>query len=116
MLLNLSNHPYTNWPLKQQTAAIEQFGVVQDLDFPLVDPEATSDEVDLLAEQYLHTIRQFDPVAVHLMGELTFCFKLTNLLSNMGYRVIASTTARKVTFDADGKKISTFDFIRFRDY
>lgn len=116
MLLNLSNHPSSVWPVEQQSAARKQFGAVQDLDFPYINPAATSDEVALLAEQYVNKIRAIDPLAVHLMGELTFCFQLANLLKAIGYEVVASTTHRTVAYTPDGQKVSNFQFVQFRPY
>lgn len=116
MLLNLSNHPFANWPPEQQAAAMAGYGHVQDLDFPVVEPMATTDQITMLAEQYFSKIKAIDPIAVHLMGELTFCYQLTILLKVSGYSVVASTTHRAVSYDADGNKKSTFSFVQFREY
>ncbi|MGQ9848195.1 MAG: hypothetical protein ACUVQP_11950, partial [Bacteroidales bacterium] len=53
--------------------------------------------------------------AVHLMGEFTFVYNLVNLLKKKNIKVIVSTTDRIVE-ESDGKKIVTFQFVRFREY
>ncbi|HHH49520.1 MAG TPA: CRISPR-associated protein [Saprospiraceae bacterium] len=115
MLLNLSNHPSTKWTNEQRKAAIQQYGSIEDMPFPQIPPEATSDDVRILAEEYYIKIRQLDPTAVHLMGEMTFTFALVTKLKAIGINCIASTTNRFVQ-EKDGKKIVQFQFIQFRDY
>ncbi|MBX2929803.1 MAG: CRISPR-associated protein [Saprospiraceae bacterium] len=115
MLLNLSNHPSPTWPEAQMQTAVERYGSVQDMPFPNIPPDATADEVRMLAEQYEAKIRQLDPAAVHLMGEMTFTFALVNRLQAIGIPCIASTTER-IAEERGGQKIVTFRFVRFRNY
>lgn len=115
MLLNLSNHPSSKWTPAQLSAAIEQYGSVEDWPFPNIAPEATVDDIRLLAEQYTDKIRRADPMAVHLMGEMTFTFRLVTMLQAVGIPCIASTTHRTVE-ERDGKKIVLFEFVQFRHY
>lgn len=116
MLLNLSNHPSASWPENQMNAAIQQYGKVEDLPFPAINPEWSTDEVRQLAEQYEIKVRQLNPTAVHIMGELTFTFMLVNKLKEIGIPCIASATNRMVTSENDGVKTSVFEFVRFREY
>lgn len=120
MLLNLSNHPSTNWPAAQRNAAIEQYGDIQDMAFPQISPTADTDEIRQLAEEYEGRIRALavshGSLTVHLMGELTFTHMLVNRLHALGIPCVASTTERTVIEEADGKKISQFNFVRFRHY
>ena len=115
MLLNLSNHPSSRWPVEQVAAAQQQYGSVTDLPFPHVPPEATADEVQQLAEEYYQQIKKTKPQAVHLMGEMTFTFRLVTMLQAVGIPCIASTTHRTVE-ERDGKKIVLFEFVQFRHY
>ena len=115
MLLNLSNHPSQKWTTKQKETASQSYGTIEDLPFPQIPPEATSDDVHLLVEKYYVKIRQLDPKAVHLMGEMTFTYALVRQLKAIGIPCIASTTHRTVE-EKDGKKIVLFDFIQFREY
>lgn len=115
MLLNLSNHPSPTWPEAQMQAAMEQYGSVQDMPFPNISPDATADEVRRLAEQYEVKVRQADPAAVHLMGEMTFTFALVQRLQAIGIPCLASTTER-IAEEREGQKIVTFRFVQFRNY
>ena len=116
MLINLSNHPSYSWPITQTDIAIKTFIQISDLPFPRIPPEMSVMDLDLLVDVYVNKIRQIDPLAVHVMGELTFAFRIVNCLKKIGYRCIASTTERIVTTDGTGNKTSTFKFGQFRDY
>lgn len=115
MLLNLSNHPSTKWTLQQLTKAEETYKTVTDVPFPNVPPEATKKEVRQLAKQLFKQIKQQQPLAVHLMGEMTFTYALVKMLKKAGITCIASTTNRIVE-EKDGKKIVQFQFVQFRRY
>lgn len=115
-LVNLSNHPYKDWGDEQKEAA-GKFGECIDMAFPMVDPEADTEGVEALAEEYLRKITAIDgDVTVHVMGEQTFCYALISRLLERGIRCIASSTARDVTILDDGSKQVRFHFARFRDY
>lgn len=121
MLINLSNHPSANWG-NEQTKAAEIYGRVIDLAFPAIDPAATTGQVEFLAEQYEVKVRQMlstentGAYAVHVMGELTFCFALIARLQKAGITCLASTTGRDTVENGNGSKTSVFRFVRFRDY
>lgn len=115
MLINLSNHPFSAWPENQQQTAIRQYAEVVDLPFPHIDADADHDQVLMLAENYLSQIRKMPPATVHLMGELTFCFILADLLRKVGIACVASTTRREVVMHHN-VKTAVFDFVKFRPY
>ena len=124
MLINLSNHPSDRWGEKQMHLTNEMFGAVLDLPFPPIDPEADENEVKELANDYFNRVTAiFDecanepkPNAVHIQGEFTFVFALVSLLLSSGIKCVASTTRRTVEEEANGKKISVFEFVKFREY
>ena len=119
MLLNLSNHPLSTWTDEQVKAAQEQYGEVVDLPFPQVSPEATPNDIQRLAEEYLskiQTIGSPEQVAVHLMGELNLTFALVSLLKANGYTCVASTTERVVKELDNHQKLAEFHFVQFRKY
>lgn len=116
MLLNLSNHPASKWSDKQRQTAIDAYASIRDLPFPHIDPQWSGRQVDELASEYLHLICEMNPTTVHIMGEMTFCFKLITMLKTTDIPCIASTTARTTTIDDSGNKISVFDFVGFRLY
>jgi len=49
------------------------------------------------------------------MGELTFTFNVVKNLAVRKIKCVASTTERNVK-EIDGKKITEFKFVRFREY
>ena len=134
MLINLSNHPLPQWSEKQIQEANKLFGEIVDLPFPQINPSCDTSEIRRLANEYLQKIIEIDNqqklikaqtddgvfsghlVVVHIMGELTFCFMLIDLLRNEGIKCVASTTQRNVIEQEAGKKTLLFSFVRFRDY
>ena len=52
MLINLSNHPSSNWGEKQKQSAIAQYNEIVDIPFPQIAPAATIEDVLELAEEY----------------------------------------------------------------
>lgn len=135
MLLNLSNHPSANWSADQMQAATQLFGAVEDLTFPQIDPKANHLEIKKLAAEYFKLIKQnsdtikllraqtddgafsgSSKITIHVMGELTFCFALVQLLKNENIPCVASTTERLVLEEKDGQKTAQFKFVRFREY
>ena len=118
LFLNLSNHSSDKWGEAQLDAA-RAYGKVVDMPFPKIDPGATTEEIYILAEEYAEEITSRYPdrdLTVHIMGEMTFCFRLVTLLHARGVRCVASTTQRKTSELADGKKESIFEFQEFREY
>ena len=116
MLLNLSNHPSEAWPINQRLMAIEKYHSITDLPFPPIDPYWGIAEVLDLTADYVQKIRGIDPIAIHIMGELTFTLNLVNQLKAIGFSCVASTTERIATTDEFGNKTSTFRFVQFRPY
>jgi len=113
MLLNLSNHPSSNWTEPQLAAA---GGKVEDLAFPQVAPDGDETYIEQLANDYCNKIEAMPNIeAVHIMGEMTFCYKLITKLKAHNIRCLASTTKRE-TVEENGVKISKFNFVRFREY
>jgi hypothetical protein len=122
MLLNLSNHPSTRWSDKQRQTAIEKYGNIQDMPFPNVPAAATSEEVEILANDYVQGIRGLAkvennlPFAAHVMGEMTLVFRIVTLLKQSDITCVASTSERNSVENADGSKTIQFEFIQFREY
>ena len=117
VFVNLSNHPYEYWEETQKKAASE-YGEASDLPFPSILPDASEEEINALADEYLERIVSMAPkdrITVHIMGEMTFTFAMVERLKSMGIRCVASTTERVVE-EHEGLKTSVFSFVRFRDY
>ena len=117
VFINLSNHPKEKWSYKQLKAAAA-FGPVFDVLFPVINPHSTINDIRELANAYVDKIQDINashPVTVHVMGEMTFTFSVVERLKASGIRCVASTTERNV-MEKNGQKISTFEFVQFRDY
>jgi hypothetical protein len=119
MLINLSNHPSTDWPDEQKTAAIEQFGEIWDLPFPSVNPKGDEEYIKSLVNEYLvkidDMICNIASTNIHVMGEMTFSFAMVTALQQKGFSCVSSTTERIVK-EENGVKTSEFKFVRFRNY
>lgn len=119
MLINLSNHPFKEWDAFQKNTAISLYGEVIDIPFPDVPPEASSSEVEKMADEYLDkikTITKNNDTVVHIMGEMTFCYALIQKLQKQNIKCVASTTERNVRFLPTGERAVDFNFIQFRAY
>jgi len=118
MLINFSNHPSEYWGKKQLEAARE-YGEIKEIPFPAVDPNASYDDIQAMAECYvlkIQAIAQNQHVTVHIMGEMTFTYLVVNQLKELGIECIASTSVRDAEVTSDGRKISDFQFVKFRRY
>ena len=126
MLINFSNHPSASWSADQIGMAIQHYGYVKDVAFPLIEPEDTVEAIYRCAESYgiqLAAMVYADqkenrgfPTVVHIMGEMTFTYAMVSSLSERGILCIASTSRRDVRIESDGSKLSFFRFVRFRPY
>ncbi|MCQ2258598.1 MAG: CRISPR-associated protein [Bacteroidaceae bacterium] len=118
MFINLTNHPSAKWGEEQIKAAL-QYGEIEDVSFPMVQSNATHEEIQALAEDMHQSIvgkHCNNIAAVHIMGEFTLCYALIQLFKADGIKCIASTTERIVTDNPDGTKTSSFKFVQFREY
>lgn len=120
MLINLSNHPQSQWSQKQLLTAKKKYKSIYDIPFPYISPKASHSQVKKVAEKYFKQILELiknspdKNNAVHLMGEFTFFYILTEMLRKKKIKVIVSTTDRIVE-EKDGKKVAIFNFNRFRE-
>jgi hypothetical protein len=123
VFVNYSNHPFSTWS-KEQQDAIQQFhpSTIVDIQFPQIDSNATEMDVVALAKEQLEMIFRIyedaENIIIHIMGEMTFVAYFVSMINKYhGFKAIciASTTERIVE-EKDGKKISTFQFKRFRQY
>lgn len=134
MLINLSNHPVAGvfdpvtgsmlnkWSDEQKQAAESEFDMISDLIFPEIPADASYEDVDHLADEYLEECK--NALAGHssyrsgvfLSGELVFCAVLSRKLLDNGIRTVCATSERVNTDIGDGRFIKVFRFVRFRDY
>lgn len=117
MFINLTNHPSEKWS-EEQLKAAHRYGEIVDLSFPIIEPTFTKDDIMFLVRECAETISRLiegDSV-VHVMGEMTFTYNIVNALKDAGITCLASTTERNTDITPDGKKISEFKFVQFREY
>ena len=115
--INFSNHPSSGWG-DEQKAQAGRYGQVVDLPFPAVAPAATTSDIERLARASVAHILDMgggSDITVHIMGEMTLVYHIVRRLKRRGVRCVASTTERVVT-EVDGKKVSEFHFVQFREY
>ena len=118
MLINLSNHPYSNWQVTQKSVAVK-YGECIDLPFPDVDPFGGEEYIQNLARLVvgeMEPLFEGEDITVHVMGEMTLMYAIIGLLHQKNIRCIASTTKRIVEEKSNGRKEVIFEFIRFREY
>ena len=118
LFVNFSNHPSKYWDNKQRDAS-QNYGELFDMPFPQIDPNASDEDLQMLAQNCVNKIASLGDsksITVHIMGEMTFAYMVVTRLKEMGIKCIASTTERKTTYNDDGTKLSEFSFVRFREY
>ena len=121
MLINLTNHPHEKWGVKQKEIALSQFGSVENLSFPEIDPLINIEVVSSIADQYLSicitklAATNDQSNAVHISGEPCFLFQFVSKAKANKLPCICSTTRRIVTND-NNIKTSIFQFEQFRSY
>jgi len=125
LFINLSNHPSSGWTPEQMNAALEMVdnAPVIDMQFPLIDPEMNTKEVQKLAKNVFIKICKLineydaDQVILHVMGEMCFTYKIVEFSKQSNSIIcVASTTKRVVSEDANRSKVSKFEFVQFRKY
>ena len=117
MFINLTNHPSEKWS-EEQLEAANCYGKIVDLSFPIIEPTFSKTDIMFLVKESTDVIKGIkdDDTVVHVMGEMTFTYNLVNALKELGITCLASTTERNTIMTADGKKISEFKFVQFREY
>ena len=127
MFINLTNHPSDRWSEKQINAAKELGLEIKDIKFPNIPSNATEADVFALAKNYYDiVVNEFNNdkapeeyFAVLLQGEMTFCYRLASMLSDLHINVYAACSERVVTEKVVGgktMKTSEFEFVKFRKY
>jgi hypothetical protein len=112
-LINLSNHNSNNWNKEQRG----EFGLIVDIPFPNINPDATTEEVEVLVNEYVGIINANRIDNIMLQGEFTFCYLLQNKLRTR-CKFWIPTTERKVVeklnVDDSTTKTAVFEFKQWR--
>ena len=117
--INVSNHPSNRWSAEQREAAPGDD--ILDIDFPVIPPELTSEEIDnaccVVIRKIMDLLEEGHEVAsVHVAGEYTATHFLVNYLHmEMGFSVVAAATERSVE-EVEGKTVRAFKFVQWREY
>ena len=113
-LLNISAFPSTDWSKAQQTIALNTYGAITDWDFPEIAPTLDVIALESLVNDYYQKIKALQPSAVHLIGELSFTFKLVEMLKAINIPCICSIWNGRNTNDLNDTAAS--EFVQFRRY
>jgi hypothetical protein len=115
MLLNISNHPKSEWGNQQLHIAEKLYGHIEDIPFPHISPELDNEGLNRLVSETVEKVLAKKPAAVHIMGEMTFVFRVVTALKQKGILCISGASKRDVIQEGI-LKVSTFNFIQFREY
>lgn len=121
MLINHSNHLYSNWASDQQLKAIELFGDTVDLPFPAIDPHWDMDRVHKEAMNHVsylvnsYTI-EFKKTDLHVLiaGEQSYLIAFYLLARQHGIHCYVASSERNVVENSPNNKSIQFNFIQFR--
>ena len=121
IFINLSNHPSKNWSKEQKEAVINLIpnAEIVDVAFPMVDSLMNESEILKLSEQILTEITAYNPSVVMCQGEFGLTFCMVTLLKGMGIKTVYGCSERRTTerqTPNGTEKISTFSFVKFREY
>lgn len=117
VFINFSNHPSNKWGEKQlQEAKLLACGAdIVDIPFPIVPPAMKKDALSAMVDKYVKIVLDHNPMVVHIMGEMGFVYKFVKIMHVLNVMTVHSTTDR-IVVEKDGQKISTFEFVQFREY
>jgi hypothetical protein len=112
--VNISNHSLSGWSEKQIDAARKNASELLDLPFPLVKPQATTEELENEADELLKKLPENTTHAM-VMGEFILTFIIVKKLQKRGVVCLAATTERRTVIKGE-VKTSIFEFVGFRQY
>lgn len=96
-----------------------KYGEISDYHFPAVPPQASSNDIQILADKISLDIISQKPKAVLCQGEFSLCFAVVKRLTNANILCLCATSQRKtIERYENGKTIKNaiFEFIAFRKY
>ena len=116
IFINLTNHPSKNWGEKQIEEALKMGEYIIDIPFPNVPPSSNEFKVKEMGDDLVqHILSYFDFKYILVQGEMSLATYIAFRLYQAGKIPVVATTERKVVEDGE-KKISIFEFVRFRPY
>lgn len=119
VFINFTSHPSALWQ-REQLAAAEQYGAVEDIPFPMVSAAADKAEIAAMADHYAAQILGCQPAAVLCQGEMTLTYAVVRRLQKSGLNVLAACSERvvqeKLMPNGATARNSVFRFVQFRQY
>ena len=118
MFINFTNHISTEWSTAQMAAA-RAYGEIIDIPFPAVLSDASANDINAIADEYVDRIMQTNPKAVMCQGEFTLTFAVFSKLKSRGITVVAACSERKKVEHVENgatHKTIVFEFKQFREY
>ena len=113
-LLVISNHPPAGWGKEQKAG----WDTIDHIPFPNVPPTFSFQEVSEMAEILLGKIGEWKNThaegKISIQGEFTLSSILTLAIQRYDGWVLTFPTTERVVEEKDGKKMSTFKFVRWR--
>lgn len=119
-LINISNHPSSGWSEKQK----EGWDCIIDMQFPMINPRASEEEISLLARDFFKNIvhnlyvdyrkgksgkpdsfpeknkiileKLFSSVTFHVAGEWSFFYALISMVNKYHGKCVVACTERVV--------------------
>ena len=119
--VNFSNHVSSKWGVEQLNAA-KEYGDIIDVQFPVVNPAATKEEIQEMAEKSSQEILEQHPTVVMAQGEFTLTFAVVRKLQEKGVKCVVACTRRRT--DEEIQRLAAqgltregmFAFMGFREY
>lgn len=120
MLINLTNHPSTNWSPEQRDEALRRWGGIEDVSFPSVGAQWDDADMKRCAGAIVGEVAAKKPDAVLCQGEMSMTFLLVAMFQRSRIPVYAATSERRACEELmpDGtvRKTVLFSFVQFRKY
>jgi len=116
ILLNFSNKHTSTWSNSQLKLAKKQFGELVNLDFPIIEPTMSKEDVQMIATTSIEQIFILNPKAVHILGEGSFTVVIVQLLMSFGIPCVESTFEKNLGISKTGEKEVKYTFSQFREY
>ena len=117
VFINLSNQHTNKWPDDRIKAArdIADGGQIVNIAFPILTPDASKEDVYEKASEVVKKVLTYSPDVVFCQGEFSTCFRIVELLKEAGVKVVTGCNER-IIYKENGRDISGFKFIQFREY
>lgn len=117
VFVNLSNMHTNKWPEDRLQGALElsEGGEIINVAFPVLEASASKEEIYEKALSIVEKVLSYKPDIVFCMGEFSLCFSIVTLLKQKGIKVVTVCNERILSKE-DGKTVSGFKFIQFREF